>query len=175
MEVSTPHPGGSSVDGALPDAVEPVTPGFSYGGYESSVDGHGYESSVDGYDSATDAAPNSCDSATANTEDGQAVGRSKTKRKRKKKKRHALGVAIGVLDWDGDGWAGDAALCLTFEVGTRIEIIRDGDPNGWWWGRIGDRKGDERAFRITIPKAVHISGSRVVAMPLSSSSAHARP
>ena len=69
------------------------------------------------------------------------------------KKRAALGVGVAKRSWTGEGWVGDISGCLTFSAGTRIEIVRQGDPGGWWLGRLNGKKGWFPSSYCTIEKA----------------------
>ena len=40
--------------------------------------------------------------------------------------------------WSGEGWIGEPDGYLAFAANARIEILTEGDPEGWWLGRLAD-------------------------------------
>ena len=50
-------------------------------------------------------------------------------------------MAVASVAWNGEGWSGDHSGCLPFGAGARIEVLQEGEPDGWWLGRLGGRQG----------------------------------
>ena len=46
-----------------------------------------------------------------------------------------------MVPWNGEGTHGEAGGYLTFPAGAQIEVTFEGEPNGWWEGKLGTTQG----------------------------------
>ena len=52
-----------------------------------------------------------------------------------------LPFRVATHSWNGDGTSGEAGGYLLFVEGAHIEVLQEGESDGWWYGRLGDRAG----------------------------------
>lgn len=77
------------------------------------------------------------DESEANAADDESETKPSARKKRSKRKRSRVKRPIVVARTDHEAEESDE---LTFRAGDRIEVLRIGDPRGWWFGRVVGEK-----------------------------------
>ena len=50
-------------------------------------------------------------------------------------------LAVSYMSFNASSMPGDAGTYLSFDAGSRIEVLQEGEPGGWWRGRLGSAEG----------------------------------